>query len=110
MDHKSEPSYEIPSDETELRMRIEEEQRRGRAQVLFQLVALVPASEQPTAIGLLMDLERIDAVAAANMRDRWLWTVQAAFARGKAYEVREACERTTGEPSEPTPGLNETLH
>ena len=95
------PVYHVPDADTDSRHQRRQRARADRADLLLELVSLIPGKEHGEALRLLLDLEAAITDAARDLSHSWLRTVQRAYATGRVEASSEALENLTGEPCGP---------
>jgi hypothetical protein len=79
------------------------------ANLLLDLVSLIPGKQHVEALRIVLELKPADAHASRDLQDSWLQTVQRAYVAGRVDGVNESIEAMTGEPQSTPPPPSSTL-
>jgi hypothetical protein len=90
--------YHVPQAETDSRQQVQQAARSERADLLLELVSLIPGKQHAEALRIVLELEAVDVNTSRDLRDSWLQTVQRAYVAGRVDAVNESIEAITGEP------------
>jgi hypothetical protein len=95
------PVYQVPDADTNTRQQRRQPARADRAELLLELVSLVPGKDHGEALRLLLELEAAHTETTRDLCQSWLRTVQRAYETGRVEASSEALEHLTGEPCGP---------